>query len=176
MYFLWLVLCFTVDTLLSPDKNPGVKNIQERFARLGVISQILRSPEKRGRYDVCHFVHIQPGSLTYRSSQFFYKNGVPKWRGTGYYYSRYRPTLLHTLIFLTFLTSLLHYLVQALNYNRDIKRVNYFEESAKRLAGKKVMEDGGKGRRKVRVDMVEGSERGGSLELVVKGDGVFLVC
>jgi hypothetical protein len=24
---------------------------------------------------------------------FFYKNGVPKWRGTGYYYSRYRPGL-----------------------------------------------------------------------------------
>lgn len=22
---------------------------------------------------------------------FFYKNGVPKWRGTGYYYSRFRP-------------------------------------------------------------------------------------
>jgi len=24
---------------------------------------------------------------------FFYKNGVPKWRGTGYYYSRFRPGL-----------------------------------------------------------------------------------
>ena len=36
----------------SPDKNPGVKNIQERFARLGVISQILRSPERRERYNV----------------------------------------------------------------------------------------------------------------------------
>ena len=22
---------------------------------------------------------------------FFYKNGVPKWRGTGYYYTRFRP-------------------------------------------------------------------------------------
>lgn len=21
----------------------------------------------------------------------FYKNGVPRWRGTGYYYSRWRP-------------------------------------------------------------------------------------
>ena len=36
----------------SPDKNPGVKNIQEWFARLGVISQILRSPERRERYNV----------------------------------------------------------------------------------------------------------------------------
>ena len=24
---------------------------------------------------------------------FFYKNGVPRWRGTGYYYSRFRPGL-----------------------------------------------------------------------------------
>ncbi len=24
---------------------------------------------------------------------FFYKNGVPIWRGTGYYYSRFRPGL-----------------------------------------------------------------------------------
>ena len=37
----------------SPDKNPGVKNIQERFARLGVIAGILRSPESRERYNVC---------------------------------------------------------------------------------------------------------------------------
>lgn len=27
------------------------------------------------------------------SYDFFYKNGVPKWRGTGYYYSRFRPGL-----------------------------------------------------------------------------------
>lgn len=36
----------------SPDKNPGVKDIQERFARMGVIAQILRSPESRERYNV----------------------------------------------------------------------------------------------------------------------------
>ena len=33
----------------SPDKNPGVKGIQERFARLGVIGSILRSEEGRER-------------------------------------------------------------------------------------------------------------------------------
>jgi hypothetical protein len=36
----------------SPDKNPGVKGIQERFARLGVIGSILRSEEGRER-SVC---------------------------------------------------------------------------------------------------------------------------
>jgi hypothetical protein len=55
-----------------------------------------------------------------------------------------------------------------------MKRVEYFESAARKQVGKKGVEDG---RRKVRVDMVEGSERGGSLELVVvKGDQVFLVC
>lgn len=52
-----------------------MKGIHDRFARLGVIAAILRNGEKRKRYD------------------FFYKNGVPKWRGTGYYYERFRPGL-----------------------------------------------------------------------------------
>ncbi|KAK4685282.1 hypothetical protein P7C73_g4869, partial [Tremellales sp. Uapishka_1] len=139
---------------LHPDKNPGVKNIQDRFARLGVIAQILRSPEKRERYN------------------FFYKNGVPIWRGTGYYYSRFRPTLLHVVAFLVGLTSLLHYLVMQLNYNKDIKRVEYFENTAKVSAGSK--KDGVTRRRKVRVPMIEGSEGSGMLELIVEDDQVYL--
>jgi hypothetical protein len=35
--------------LISPDKNPGVKGAQERFARLGVVASILRSQEGRER-------------------------------------------------------------------------------------------------------------------------------
>ena len=66
---------FSYEFSSSPDKNPGVKGIHERFARLGVIATILRNKDSRKRYD------------------FFYKNGVPKWRGTGYYYSRFRPGL-----------------------------------------------------------------------------------
>jgi hypothetical protein len=34
----------------SPDKNPGVKNAPERFARLGVIANILRNKASRKRY------------------------------------------------------------------------------------------------------------------------------
>lgn len=51
-----------------------VKKASERFARLGVIAQILKGPG-RERYD------------------FFLDNGFPKWRGTGYYYARFRPGL-----------------------------------------------------------------------------------
>ncbi|WVW79266.1 hypothetical protein I302_101233 [Kwoniella bestiolae CBS 10118] len=151
---------------LHPDKNPGVKNIQERFARLGIIAQILRSPEGRERYN------------------FFYKNGVPKWRGTGYYYSRYRPTLSHTLIFLVLLTSAFHYLVLNLNYRKHQRRIDYFQNAARSSAGvlgvtssqngEKVMVPIQGRRRKVRVPMVEGSDQGGTLELVVVGSDVFI--
>ncbi|WWC64105.1 uncharacterized protein I303_106712 [Kwoniella dejecticola CBS 10117] len=151
---------------LHPDKNPGVKNIQERFARLGVIAQILRSPEGRERYN------------------FFYKNGVPKWRGTGYYYSRYRPTLSHTLIFLVLLSSAFHYLVLNLNYRKHQRRIDYFQNAARSSAGVLGVTSAQNGekvtvpvqgrRRKVRVPMVEGSDQGGTLELVVVGNDVFI--
>ena len=45
----------------SPDKNPGVKGIQERFARLGVVSSILRNQEGRERWVSCD---ILPNTLS----------------------------------------------------------------------------------------------------------------
>ena len=41
--------------MCSPDKNPDVKGIHERFARLGVISTILRNKEGRKRCVSCRF-------------------------------------------------------------------------------------------------------------------------
>ncbi|KAF2416437.1 hypothetical protein EJ08DRAFT_690916 [Tothia fuscella] len=62
-------------------KKPSQREIQafykaaeERSARLSVVVNILRG-ENRDRYD------------------YFLKKGFPKWRGTGYYYTRYRPGL-----------------------------------------------------------------------------------
>ncbi|WVO15315.1 hypothetical protein L204_102971 [Cryptococcus depauperatus] len=148
---------------LHPDKNPGIKNIHERFARLGIIGQILRNPERRERYN------------------FFYKNGVPKWRGTGYYYSRFRPTLSHTVVFLILLTNLLHRLVLSLNYSKHQRRISYFEDAARSSAGvlgsgtvTNVAPTSQTRRRKVRVPMVEGNENAGMLELIVSGNRVFL--
>ncbi|KAI0125833.1 DnaJ domain-containing protein, partial [Xylariales sp. AK1849] len=54
--------------------NAAIKEAGDRQARLGIVADILRGPE-RARYD--HFV----------------ANGFPTWKGTGYYYSRYRPGL-----------------------------------------------------------------------------------
>ncbi|KAI1283366.1 hypothetical protein F5Y07DRAFT_349428 [Xylaria sp. FL0933] len=52
----------------------AVKKAGERQARLGIVTNVLRGPG-RDRYD--HFL----------------KNGFPTWKGTEYYYSRYRPGL-----------------------------------------------------------------------------------
>lgn len=45
------------DDYHSPDKNPGVKGIQERFGRLGLIANILRSSEGRKRYVWSFLMH-----------------------------------------------------------------------------------------------------------------------
>ncbi|KAI0068652.1 DnaJ-domain-containing protein [Artomyces pyxidatus] len=145
---------------LHPDKNPGVKGIQERFARLGVVSAILRNPEGRKRYD------------------FFYKNGVPRWRGTGYYYSRFRPGLGSVLVFLTVLTSLLQYVVQRLNYKRDLERIDHIVRQARLAAwGPKMVPT--ETRRKVKVNLGgpprvddEGNAIvGKSIDMVVESNG-----
>ena len=96
---------------------------------------------------------------------FFYKNGVPRWRGTGYYYSRFRPglgvrrqiifyasiltwTAQTVLVFLTVLSTGLHYVIQHMNYKRDLARVEHIIIQAKQAAwGPKMLPVGG--RRKV---------------------------
>ena len=50
------------------------KQASARFTRLGIVKDILRGAS-RVRYD------------------YFLQNGFPVWRGTGYYYARYRPGL-----------------------------------------------------------------------------------
>ena len=52
----------------------ATKAASDRFARLGIVANILRGGG-RERYD--HFL----------------ANGFPKWKGTGYYYARFRPGL-----------------------------------------------------------------------------------
>ncbi|KAF8812521.1 DnaJ-domain-containing protein [Phlegmacium glaucopus] len=173
-FYSWLEVPFTASTneiakayrkksmQLHPDKNPNVKGIHERFARLGVISTILRNKESRKRYD------------------FFYKNGVPKWRGTGYYYQRFRPGLGSVFVFLTILTSGLQYLVQRINYKRDLERIERIVGKAKAAAwGPKMVPINGK--RKVRVNLGDSRDGDGEytgtkwLDMVVHDSQVFLL-
>jgi hypothetical protein len=152
---------------LHPDKNPGVAGIQDRFARLGVITAILRDAERRDRYNVSMSMSMSP-TFSYADLQFFYKNGVPTWKGLGYAYSRWRPGLGLVLSFLVFLTAGMHYVVLLMNHKRDQSRVAYFISAAQKVAR------GANGRRKVRVPMSEGGG-GEMLELIVQDGKVSLV-
>jgi hypothetical protein len=115
----------------KPGKKPGVhvskkpsqreisaavKEATERFARLGLIHAILRDG-RRDRYD--HFL----------------SNGFPTWRGTGYYYARFRPGLGSTLLGLfVFGAGLIHYVVLVLGWKRQREFVGRYVRQARKLA------------------------------------------
>ncbi|KIM25245.1 hypothetical protein M408DRAFT_331342 [Serendipita vermifera MAFF 305830] len=150
---------------LHPDKNQGIKDANERYARLGVVAQILRS-EGRERYD------------------FWMKRGVPKWRGTGYYYSRFRPGLGTVLVFLTFLTALLQNVVHRITYKSELARVRKFILLARQAAWGSKLTGRTEAARKVKVNIrgnpdVEGEEQeyipGRTVEMLVQGDEVYLL-
>ena len=94
----------------------AVKEASDRFARLGLIAGILRGPG-RERYD--HFL----------------QNGFPKWRGTGYYYARFRPGLGSVLIGLfVFGGGLAHYGALILGWKRQREFVDRYIRQARRAA------------------------------------------
>lgn len=79
----------------------AIKKASERYARLGVIAEILKGGG-RERYD------------------FFLSNGFPKWRGTGYYYARFRPGLGSVLVGLfVFGGGLVHYAAMYVSWQRQ---------------------------------------------------------
>ncbi|KAG8901869.1 hypothetical protein FRC01_009725 [Tulasnella sp. 417] len=146
---------------LHPDKNPGVKGINERYARLGVVAAILRDGERRERYD------------------FFFKNGVPRWRGTGYYYSRYRPGLGSVVVFLVMVSSGLQLVVQKMNYKKDLERIDRFRIKARTAAwGVRMIPQ--PGAKKVRVSLSNSIEDEDAptarfVDMLVEGEHVYLL-
>jgi hypothetical protein len=105
------------------NKAPTAKEIKaaeqaatDRMTRLGLIHKILTA-EGRERYD--HFLD----------------NGFPKWRGTGYYYARFRPGLGSVLLGLfVFTGGLAHYVVLILGYKRQRDFVDRYIRQARKLA------------------------------------------
>ncbi|KAJ1958123.1 hypothetical protein IWQ62_004952 [Dispira parvispora] len=91
-----------------PDKNPSEEK-RAIFSRLGPVVKILRSPTARERYD------------------FFLKNGVPVWRGTGYLYRRYRPGFLSVTVGLFIFANLVQYFVHWLNYQLALRKINQYK-------------------------------------------------
>uniref|UniRef100_A0A8H7TPI7 J domain-containing protein n=1 Tax=Bionectria ochroleuca TaxID=29856 RepID=A0A8H7TPI7_BIOOC len=104
---------------LHPDKAElaaAVKRAGERQARLSLIVNILKGPE-RDRYD--HFLN----------------NGFPLWKGTDYYYDRYRPGL-GTAIFGVFLVGggAIHYLILYMSWKRQKEFVGRYVKYARETA------------------------------------------
>jgi len=98
------------------EVSKAVKDAEEKFRRLSLIVTILRG-EGRARYD--HFL----------------ENGFPKWRGTGYYYARFRPGLLSTLFGLfIFGGGLVHYVTLYLSWKRQRDFVEKYIRDARRTA------------------------------------------
>lgn len=93
-----------------------VKQANERFARLGVVQDILKGPD-RERYD------------------YFLKHGFPKWRGSGYYYARFRPGL-GTVLLGLFLVGggAVHYVALYIGWKRQKQFVDHFVRDARRRA------------------------------------------
>lgn len=108
---------------VQKDKKPSQSEINRfnkeadaRFQRLSLVSNILRGPE-RERYD--HFL----------------ANGFPAWRGTGYYYQRFRPGLGTVLTGLfVFVGGGVHYAALYLSWKRQREFVERYIKHARRMA------------------------------------------
>ena len=100
----------------NSEKTKFDKEASARFERLSLVANILRGPE-RARYD--HFL----------------SNGFPKWRGTGYYYQRFRPGLGSVLLglFVVFGGGA-HYIVLYLGWKQQRAFVERYIKHARKMA------------------------------------------
>ncbi|KAI6368509.1 hypothetical protein MCOR25_004627 [Pyricularia grisea] len=98
------------------EVRAAVKKASDRQARLSIVANILKSPS-RDRYD--HFL----------------SNGFPTWKGTNYYYNRYRPGL-GTAMFGVFLFGggLAHYLALYMSWKRQRDFVGRYIKFARQTA------------------------------------------
>lgn len=103
----------------SPSKreiDAYVKDQTVHYQRLSVIADILRGPQ-RERYD--HFL----------------KNGFPTWRGTGYYYARFRPGAGTVLVgLLVAVCGGVHYIILVMSYRQRRQFVEKYIRHARRVA------------------------------------------
>jgi len=94
-----------ISLTLHPDKNTNKKD-RELYTQINLIINILRDKNARKRYD------------------YFLKVGVPKWRGTGYYYSRYKPSIKFAGIAIGVGICLMQILLSWTNYYTKKYRIN----------------------------------------------------
>lgn len=118
----------SVKPATQAEVKAAVKEASERQTRLGVVQNILTGPE-RARYD--HFI----------------SNGFPTWKGTGYYYSRYRPGLGPVLVGVFLVgAGFFHYVALYMNWKRQREFVERYIKFARHAAwGENLGLAGGEG-------------------------------
>ncbi|KAK5101458.1 hypothetical protein LTR70_000814 [Exophiala xenobiotica] len=93
-----------------------MKEATARYSRLGVVTNLLKGGQ-RERYD--HFL----------------RHGFPTWRGTGYYYARYRPGLGTVLVGLFVAGGgVAHYYALRIGYNRQRQFMDKYIKQARKNA------------------------------------------
>lgn len=106
--------------ILHPDKVTGSKSLkkqaEERFQRLSLVGNILRDQSLRRRYD------------------YFHSKGFPRWKGTGYYYSKFRPGLIMTVMILYIIVGGIHFVAMKISRKQDFKRLRDLKEETKKQA------------------------------------------
>jgi curved DNA-binding protein CbpA len=96
---------------LHPDKNDTAEAAQ-LYKVLTQISVVLKDDNMRNRYDA----HL--------------KKGFPSWRGSGYYYSKYKPGFLIALLFTLFFISVAQYILAWISYH---DRYKAYKDSIERM-------------------------------------------
>lgn len=100
----------------ATEVKAAVKRASEGQARLSLIANILKGPA-RDRYD--HFL----------------ANGFPLWKGTDYYYNRYRPGLGTVMLGLFIVGGgAIHHLINVLNWKRQREFVERYVKFARDTA------------------------------------------
>ena len=111
-----------VSRQLHPDKvaagsSAAVRRgAEERFQRLSLVGNILRDQLLRKRYD------------------YFHAKGFPQWRGTGYFYSKFRPGMALTAALVFAIVSALHFVALVIGRRQDIKRIEALQAQIKQQA------------------------------------------
>ncbi|KAL6454396.1 SPAC2E1P5.03 Uncharacterized J domain-containing protein C2E1P5.03 [Candida maltosa Xu316] len=103
------------DKFATASKNQR-KKANERFQRLSLVGNILRDQSLKRRYD------------------YFYTKGFPKWKGTGYYYSKFRPGVIFTFTILYVLISTFHFFALKINRKQAHKRIADLKSEVKTQA------------------------------------------
>eukprot|EP00158_Paraphelidium_tribonemae_P006577 Partr_v1_DN27886_c0_g1_i2_m22634 putative DnaJ (Hsp40) homolog, subfamily C, member 1 len=100
-----------------PDKNPGDEVAAKKYATLAGMNKILRDPETRRRYD--HWM----------------QNGVPMWRGQGYYFRKSENlSLIETAVVILLFGALMQYALLYAKYRQVKAGLALIEEQRKTAA------------------------------------------